>query len=504
MSTNNPSIPVARPRLVAVNRQQMVMRAVDVELLIEEDHSARSIWELVGRLDLSLYYAAIAAVEGRAGREHTDPQVLISLWLYAYSRGISSGREVARRCEYEPAFQWLCAPEPVSHRTLSGFRSDHQAALNDLFVQVLGMLSAEGLITLERVTLDGTKIKANAGGNTFRGREKIVAHLAAAREQVRVLNAQAEEEEKLTKRQAAAKRRAARQRASRLEAALREVERLQREKLHDRKTFVARASSTDPEAHVMRNGEGGTVPSYNVQLVTDTQHGLVVNVEATTDAIDYRQLHPALERCEKKLGRAPQQIVADGDYTNHASVQAAATHGVDFYGSWQDSWKATERDAQGRSAAFLSSAFPYDAAQDVFRCPAGETLRHRAVLNRGHGVRTRVYRAPKEACHTCALREQCAPPGARPGWRRSITRIEEPSETTAFKAKMKTEVARQIYAQRSRVAEFAHAWIKERCGLRQFRCRGRLKATMEATWACLTYNLMRWFGLRRAQQAVLG
>jgi hypothetical protein len=250
---------------------------------------------------------------------------------------------------------------------------------------------------------------------------------------------------------------------------------------------------------VMRNGEGGTVPSYNVQLVTDTQHGLVVNVEATTDAIDYRQLDPALQRCKQKFGCAPRQIVADGDYTNHASVQAAATHGVDFYGSWQDSWKATERDAQGRSEAFMSSAFPYDAAQDVFRCPAGEALRQRVVLNRGHGVRTRVYRAPKEACRTCALREQCAPPGARPAWRRSITRIEEPSETTAFKTKMKTEAARQIYAQRSRVAEFAHAWIKERCGLRQFRCRGRLKATMEATWACLTYNLMRWFGLRRMQ-----
>ena len=143
----------------------MVMRAIDVERLIEEDHSARAIWELVGRLDLSLYYAGIAAVEGRAGREHTDPQVLISLWLYAYSRGISSAREMARRCEYEPAFQWLCGLEPISHRTLSGFRSDHQAALDNLFVQVLGMLSAEGLITLERVTLDGTKIKAHAGGS---------------------------------------------------------------------------------------------------------------------------------------------------------------------------------------------------------------------------------------------------------------------------------------------------------------------------------------------------
>ena len=111
---------VTRPRLAAVNRQQMVMRAIEVERLIEEDHPARSIWELVGRLDLSRYYADIAAVEGRAGREHTDPQVLISLWLYAYSRGISSAREMARRCEYEPAFQWLCALEPVSHRYPTG------------------------------------------------------------------------------------------------------------------------------------------------------------------------------------------------------------------------------------------------------------------------------------------------------------------------------------------------------------------------------------------------
>src|SRR5271157_1825606 len=132
----------------------MVMRTIDVEALIDEGHSARSIWSLVGRLDLSLYYAQIAAVEGGAGRDHTDPQLLISLWLYAYSRGISSAREIARRCEYEPAFQWLCGLEPISYRTLSGFRSDNKAELDDLLVQVLGMLSAEGLITLERVTLD--------------------------------------------------------------------------------------------------------------------------------------------------------------------------------------------------------------------------------------------------------------------------------------------------------------------------------------------------------------
>ena len=246
------SRPPLSPRLASIDRSQLVLHTIDVEHLIEEDHSARSIWQVVGRLDLSLYHARIAAVEGHAGRNHAAPRLLISLRLYAYSQGISSAREIARRCAFEPGFEWLCGLQPISHRTLAGFRSDDKDALDDVFVQVVGMLSVEGLITMQRVTLDGTKIKANASGNTFRRKEKIEAHLALARKQVQEMNAQAAEEAKVAKRQAAAKRRAGRQRISRLEAALREVERLQKDKKADRDRFAARASTTDAEAHVMR------------------------------------------------------------------------------------------------------------------------------------------------------------------------------------------------------------------------------------------------------------
>ena len=102
-----PAPPKGEPRLQAVNRQQMVFRTVDVERLIEDDHPARAIWELVGKLDLSSFHQAISAVEGVAGRPALDPQLLISLWIYAYSEGVSSAREVARLCEYHPAYQWL-------------------------------------------------------------------------------------------------------------------------------------------------------------------------------------------------------------------------------------------------------------------------------------------------------------------------------------------------------------------------------------------------------------
>ena len=139
-------------------------------------------------------------------------------------------------------------------------------------------------------------------------------------------------------------------------------------------------------------------------------------------------------------------------------------------GSWQDSWKPSEQDALGRSGRFIGSAFPYDAVRNVFLCPAGKELTLQIITNEENGVRRHVYKAPKAACRTCALRDQCGPKNKRPEWRRAVTRNEEPPASIAFKAKMETEEAKQIYRQRSQVAEFPHAWIKERCGLRQFRC----------------------------------
>jgi transposase len=143
---------VARVR--HVNRQQMCWHVVDVERLIEDDHPARAIWDLVGRLDLAGFLAPIGSVQGQAGRPASDPRLLISLWLYSYSRGISSAREISRRCEYEPPFQWLTGLNVINHHTLSDFRVEHRQALDDLFTQVLAVLSSEGLVALERVTHD--------------------------------------------------------------------------------------------------------------------------------------------------------------------------------------------------------------------------------------------------------------------------------------------------------------------------------------------------------------
>ncbi len=142
MSQENPSN--KQPLIRYVNRQQMSWRAVDVEHLIGEDHPARAIWALVGRLDLSPFYRAIESSAEEGGRPAFDPQLLISMWVYAYSQGIGSAREVARRCEYDPAFQWLTGLQEVNYHTLADFRVEKQKELDELFTQVLAALNGKG------------------------------------------------------------------------------------------------------------------------------------------------------------------------------------------------------------------------------------------------------------------------------------------------------------------------------------------------------------------------
>jgi len=155
-----------KPLIQYVNRQQMSWRAVDVERLIEEEHPARAIWELIGRLDLSFFYAGIESSAAEGGRPAFDPQLLISLWVYAYSQGIGSAREVARRCEYDPAFQWLTGLLEVNYHTLADFRVAKQQELDELFTQVLASLSKEGLI-FQGAGLDWSRFCSRTRASSF-------------------------------------------------------------------------------------------------------------------------------------------------------------------------------------------------------------------------------------------------------------------------------------------------------------------------------------------------
>ena len=477
---------MSEPLIRRINREQMMWRAVDVEQLIGEDHAARAIWELVGRLDVERFYAGIECSAEEGGRPAFDPRLLISLWIYAYSQGIGSAREVARRCEWEPAFEWLTGCEAVNYHTLASFRVEHREELDELFTQVLGLLSAEGLITLEQVAQDGTKIRAQAASDSFQGEARIEQHLERARRRVREMGEPDQEAKPSGAEQA--RRRARRERQQRLEQALDELEKQRARKPR------ARVSVSEPEARRMRQADGGSAPNYNVQISADAAQSLIVDVKVTQAHNDSEQLAPAVARIAQRMGRKPRQMLADGDFTNRRSVQAMAELEVDYVGSLRKG--GAEKDTTG-TGRFTAAAFIYDPEHDQYACPGGQQLRYEGRNKRKSGATFYRYEARAADCQSCPLKAQCCPGNRSRG--RGLLRAEETAAMIAFRRKMATPEAQQQYRRRSRVIEFCHAWIKSKLGLRQFHLRGLVKVQTEMLWACLTYNLQQWIRLRKLQ-----
>ena len=479
-----------KPLIRYVNRQQMSWRAVDVERLIGEDHAARAIWTLVGGLDLSSFYRAIESSAEEGGRPAFDPQLLISLWVYAYSLGIGSAREVARRCECDPAFQWLTGLQEVNYHTLADFRVERQKELDELFTQVLAALSKEGLITLEQVMQDGTKIKALASTRSYQREGTIQGHLERAQQRVEEMGDPRNEESSPKVKQAQA--RARREQEKRLESALEELQKLQERKSAKKAKSEMRVSTSDPQARVMHHSDGGLSLSYNAQSSTDAAHGRIVGGAVTQAANDYGQLLPAVDRIEERLEKEPQQMVADAGYTTRETMEDMAGRKIDFLGS------LTEKEKLSRAATMNclpSSAFVYDHERDVYVCPEGKELAYDCRHTKTKGFAYYRYEAEWRDCRSCARKPQCCPENQKQG--RSVVRSEERAIVLAFRQKMASEAAPAQYRRCGRVVEFCHAWIKSKLGLRQFHVRGLIKVQMEMLWACLTYNLQHWVRLSK-------
>jgi transposase len=295
-------------RFRAIDRKQMVIRPIDVEKLVEPDHKVRAIWAMVNQLDMSRLEAEIKAVEGGKGRSAHDPRLLTAIWIYGYSEGINSARELARMCSWDPALQWLTGLEEVNYHTLADFRTANKEAQDDIFTQVLGLLSAEGLTDLKRVMQDGTKIKAQASASSFRRQDTIREHLKLAQEQIQRMGDPNSED--LSQRVLKARQRGIREYKQRLEQALRELEELEKQRADSEKK-APRVSESDPEARVMKQSDGGFAPSYNVQICTEASHKIILAVETTQARTDYNELMHGIDAVDANTGQTPEQMVVD-------------------------------------------------------------------------------------------------------------------------------------------------------------------------------------------------
>jgi transposase len=311
-----------------VNRNDVTHIPARLENLLSADHLARLIWEAVTQLDLTAFYESIVVVEGGPGQAATDPQILVALWTYATSQGVTSARDLNDLCVEHLAYIWLCGGVPMNYHTLSDFRVKHRQALDGLMTQVLARLCHADLVAFDHIAQDGIRVRASAGAASFHRQVTLEKHLAEAQDLLATLEAQSPAEtEALSAREQAARERAARERVERLEAALAELPAAQAAKPAAERE-EARVSSTDPEARVMKMPDGGFRPAYNVEYASDTAHRVITGVDVTNAGSDKAEMVPMVDQVHERCEQLPADWLVDGSFVSLPAIEAGAARQV--------------------------------------------------------------------------------------------------------------------------------------------------------------------------------
>jgi len=316
------------PRLLQPNRKQIELRASDLESLLPEDHRARLVWGYVERQDLSRLTEAIKARGSNAGRSAIDPRILFALWLYATLEGVGSGREIARLAREHDAYRWICGGVSVNYHALNDFRSGNEALMDEVLTANVAALAAAGAISLQRVAQDGMRVRADAGAASFRRQASLQQHLAEAEELVRDIKQRAQADPAAASRRAqAARQRAAREREERIRAALEQLPQVQEVKRRKgNQPEDARVSTTDADARVMKMGDGGFRPAYNVQIASTCDEQVIVGVAVSNAGSDMAQMAPMVEQVIERTGCTPGQWLVDGGFPAHEQIDAVHAH----------------------------------------------------------------------------------------------------------------------------------------------------------------------------------
>jgi len=317
-----------KARMVEPERRQGVIRFEMPEDSLAVKHAARVLWQITGQLDLSGFMRHAKAVEGHAGRPLYSPHMLLTLWLYAISRGVGSAREIARLTETDLAYRWITGEMRVSHQLLSRFRVGYGEVLEQLMTDVLAALLHKGLLSLQMVAQDGTRVRGSASAPSFRSERALEQCLEQAQLHLKAVLAQADDPE-LSMAHKAAREAGARDFERRVREAIATVK-----QLRPSAKGKARVSTTDPEARVMKMPDGGFRPGYNVQFaVAGSPMGgprTVVGLRVTNVGSDMNSLTPMLEDIERRTGTQPAQLLADANHTAHDDIRAVAAQGVEL------------------------------------------------------------------------------------------------------------------------------------------------------------------------------
>jgi transposase len=504
-------------------REQLVLFTQRLDDALPREHSVRQFDEILSQLDWSAWEAHY---HGRLGQPPIHPRVLAGVLLYGLMTRIRSSRGLEDALQVRLDFRWLAEGRSIDHTTLSEFRRKHGAALKDLFIQVNQLALRLGLLSLSRVGYDATRVRANnrrSGTRTpeelRQERDELAAKFAEFTQQAAAEDARDEElfESRATH-ELPAELRDAQRRREQIDATLQELA----EGQASGRAVPKRVPTTDLNARVMPNKEGGHAPNYTPLATVDIDSGLIVHEDVLNEVNEDGQLIPAVEEVQRQYAPAAlPEVLTDGLNGTGANLAACAERGLSLISPCpipdpaqnpalredptqpvpEADWdRLPMHPVKGGDPQLDKTAFVYDEQHNCYWCPQGQPLTFRNTTSEASGSGRRIrsrYQAEPAACAACRLQSRCLQ-GKRTK-ARTISREQYEAHRERHAQKMATPEAQATYALRRHPGERPFAVIKHQFGLRRFLLRGLERVRTEWRWGVTAFNLLRLMSLLRAR-----
>lgn len=476
-----------------------------LEDVVPQNHLVRVIDEAVDRLDLSKLLDKMQEREPddprrvlcgslknpTTGRPAYHPGLLLKLIFYGYVTGTFSSRKLAQKAREDIPTIWLVAQEKPNFRTISDFRNAYLTEIAVLFLQVLQLCQALGMIKLGHVSIDSSRLKANASKHKAMSADRLQKKIAELEAEVERLLQQAKETDKaedaeLGKAEGTELPEDLAFKQKRLQRMEEAVKALQRRADAEKGKENAPIRSdmqhnfTDPDSRVMTNRKGETMQAYTGQIAVDRTEGVIVAADVTNTSTDKNALTPMVEQTEHNVCK-PEKVSADSGYHSGPNLADLEEREIDGY-------IAEGRESKdGPDNPYHKRHFVYDPERDAILCPQNQWLPLKTVRKDSNGQTEWVY-TNEAACQACPVRDLCTK--AKKGGR-TVTRDEYEPQREAMREKLQSKDGSTVYQQRKSTVEPVWGQLKTVMGFDRFSLRGLDQVKLEFFIVCSAHNLCK-------------
>ena len=459
--------------LVGADRGQSTLLPECLDEWIDENNPVRAVDAFVDALDLGkLGFEGV--VPEVTGRPSYHPSALLKLYIYGYLNRVQSSRRLQRETGRNLEVIWLLGRLVPDDKTIADFRKDNGSAIRKVCAQFVALCRDMGLLTKASVAIDGSKFKAVNNRDRNFTRAKVERRRAQLEESVARYLSQLDTADLQEPSEAlAAKTAHLKEKLAKLESEMQRLAAMEKQMLASPDQQI---SLTDPDSRSMAtSGRGSGVVGYNVQVAVETEHHLIVTHEVTNSGSDRAQLANMGRQAREALGVDKLEAVADRGYYNSTEIKACDDAGVAVTLP-----KPMTSDAKS-DGRFGKQDFVYNAAEDVYRCPAGEKLAYRMTTEQDGKMMRRYW---TNACPNCLLKSKCTT-----GNERRIPRWEHEHVLEATQKRL-DENPQAMRARRETV-EHPFGTLKMRMGATHFLMKRLPKVATEMALHVLAYNLTR-------------